>query len=294
MNSSPRPAPPRVGVVTVSYESDEVLPSFLDSIATATNEPCQLVIADNKPSENSTVARLASEHGALYLPLPSNPGYGGAMNRAVEQLAPSVEWVLISNPDVVLEPGSLDALVAAAEEESRIGTVGPAILTPVGSVYPSARLVPSIRTGIGHALFYNLWPNNAWSRRYLSEMDAQPRDAGWLSGSCLLVNRSAFETLGGFDDGYFMYFEDVDLGDRMTKAGYRNVYRPHARVMHSGAHSTASSSERMLREHHKSASRFLSRKYSGPWLWPVRVALRIGLALRSRSEGRRARRRSVG
>lgn len=294
MNSSPRPASPRIGVVTVSYESDKVLPGFLDSVSSATDEPCQLVIADNKPTEHSPIARLAREHGALYLPLPTNLGYGAAMNRAVERLEPSVKWVLISNPDVILERGSLDALVASAEAETHVGSVGPAILTPTGSIYPSARRVPSIRTGIGHALFYNLWPNNAWSRAYLSESDAEPRDAGWLSGACLLVDRSVFEELGGFDDGYFMYFEDVDLGDRLARAGYRNLYRPQARVMHSGAHSTASSSERMLREHHKSASLFLSRTYSGPWLWPVRVALRIGLALRSQAEGRRARRRTEG
>jgi N-acetylglucosaminyl-diphospho-decaprenol L-rhamnosyltransferase len=203
-----------------------------------------------------------------------------------------VEWILISNPDVVLNPDAIDLLVAAGDEEPTIGSVGPAVLTNEGSVYPSARRVPSIRTGVGHALFYNFWPNNTWSRAYLSELDVQPRDAGWLSGSCLLVRRETFELIHGFDDGYFMYFEDVDLGDRITKAGFRNVYRPNAMVTHSGAHSTGDSSERMLREHHRSASRFLSRKYSGPWLWPVRVTLRVSLSIRGAVEARRARKRA--
>ncbi|HEY0258759.1 MAG TPA: glycosyltransferase family 2 protein [Lacisediminihabitans sp.] len=288
MTRSPSP-PPLVGVVTVSFDSREVLCDFADSVQKATTMPFQLVIADNKPVAGSSVADIADAHGADYLALPSNPGYGAAMNRAVSTLPPTVRWVLISNPDVVLGEGSIDLLVRAAESDERIGSVGPAIITPDGNIYPSARRVPSLRTGVGHALFYNLWPNNVWSRAYLSELDVEPRDAGWLSGACLLVNRDAFTRIGGFDEGYFMYFEDVDLGDRFAKAGFRNVYHPQSRVLHTGAHSTGTESERMLREHHRSASRFLSRKYSGVWLWPVRAALKVGLKVRSMIEARHGR-----
>jgi N-acetylglucosaminyl-diphospho-decaprenol L-rhamnosyltransferase len=287
MDNTPDLVPPRVGVVTVSFGSQLVLPPFLSSLREATSREASIVIADNRPSPE--IAALAREHGAAYVELPDNPGYGAAMNRAIAELDRSIEWVLISNPDVVLEPESLDRLLEAGREDVAIASVGPAILTATGDVYPSARRVPSLRTGVGHALFYNLWPNNVWSRAYLSELNTEPRDAGWLSGACLLVRRTAFDEIGGFDDGYFMYFEDVDLGDRLAKAGYRNVYRPQARVTHSGAHSTTESSERMLKAHHASASRFLSRKYSGPLLWPVRVVLRIGLGVRSAVEGRRAR-----
>jgi N-acetylglucosaminyl-diphospho-decaprenol L-rhamnosyltransferase len=87
-----------------------------------------------------------------------------------------------------------------------------------------------------------------------------------------------------------MYFEDVDLGYRLGRAGYRNVYQPASTVTHVGAHSTGSESARMVRAHHDSARRFLSKKYSGWWLWPVRATLRAGLALRSRSIVRSLRR----
>lgn len=292
MNNSSEHEPPTVGIVTVSFGSDEVLPAFLDSVRAATRSPYQLVIADNKPSSGGGVTALASAHGAEYVPLADNPGYGAAVNRAVEKLDPGIRWILVSNPDVVLGEGSIDALLDAANEDERVGSVGPAILTAEGELYPSARRVPSLRMGVGHALFANLWPSNRWSRAYRNEWDESPRDAGWLSGACLLVRRDALDRLGGFDESYFMYFEDVDLGSRLGKAGYRNIYRPNSRVVHTGAHSTAETSERMLREHHKSASRFLSRKYTGPLLWPVRVALRTGLAARAFIEGRRARRSS--
>jgi N-acetylglucosaminyl-diphospho-decaprenol L-rhamnosyltransferase len=118
------------------------------------------------------------------------------------------------------------------------------------------------------------------------------RDAGWLSGACVLVRRSVYEQIGGFDEGYFMYFEDVDLGMRIGRAGFRNVYDPGAWVVHAGGHSTQGASERMVRAHHDSAHRFLSRKYPGPLLWPIRATLGLGLRLRSTLVMRRVRRMS--
>jgi N-acetylglucosaminyl-diphospho-decaprenol L-rhamnosyltransferase len=273
----------RVGVVTVVFGSDEVLPGFLGSLDDASTSPVALVIVDNRPESGSAAATLVAGRGGRYLALPNNPGYGGGMNAGVATLPPSVEWVLLSNPDVVLHPGAIDALLAAGEADPRIGAVGPAVLTSDGSVYPSARQVPSLRLGIGHALFVNLWHDNPWTRRYRHDEAGAvvARDAGWLSGSCLLVRRTAFEELGGFDDNFFMYFEDVDLGMRLTKAGWRNRYEPTSLVTHSGAHSTDTQRGAMVRAHHDSANRFLTKKYPGVVWLPVRLVLRVGLRIRS-------------
>lgn len=284
MASSPaRALDPRVAVVTVSYGSGAVLEGFLHSVSAASTVAPIVIVADNKPHDGAGVAALAARYQASYLPLDTNLGYGGAINAAAATLPASVEWILVSNPDVCLMPGALDGLLATGNSDVRIGSVGPAITTSDGAVYPSARVVPSLRTGIGHALFANIWIGNPWTRAYRN--DAVPseksRDAGWLSGACVLVRRSAFAALGGFDEGFFMYFEDVDLGYRLGKLGYRNVYDPAATVIHSGAHSTTGDSDRMIEVHHDSARRFLSKKYSGWWLWPVRAILNVGLNVRS-------------
>lgn len=273
----------RIAVVTVAYRSNDVLPGFLASIAPASAEPVLTVVVDNRPDEQSRAAELAGVYGTVYVPRPDNPGYGGAINAGVAVMPPSVRWVLISNPDVELQPGVIDALIAVAETDVRLAAVGPAVLNPDGTVYPSARRVPSLRTGVGHALFVNLWHDNPWTRRYRQDSDeaVTPRDAGWLSGSCLLVRREAFDAIGGFDEGYFMYFEDVDLGYRFGLAGYRNRYEPSVAVTHVGGHTAARDSAVMIRAHHSSARRFISRKYRGWYLWPVRVALSAGLAVRS-------------
>lgn len=285
--------PPRVGVITVVYRSNHVLPGFLRSLATAISEPFAVVIADNRPGDGSHAPALADEHGATYVPLSQNLGYGGAVNAAVAQLGDDISWLVISNPDVVFHPGSIDRLITTAEEDARIGAVGPAVENLDGTVYPSARAIPSLRTGIGHALFANVWKSNPWTAAYRdgAAVSGQRRDVGWLSGSCLLVRRDAFDAIGGFDDGYFMYFEDVDLGNRLGRAGYRNVYDPAARALHTGAHSTGAESARMVRAHHDSAKRFLRGKYRAWYLWPVRAVLTAGLSVRAAIASRAVRRR---
>jgi N-acetylglucosaminyl-diphospho-decaprenol L-rhamnosyltransferase len=95
------------------------------------------------------------------------------------------------------------------------------------------------------------------------------------------MRRDAFDAVGGFDPAYFMYFEDLDLGERFGKAGWQNVYVPSAEVVHEGGHATTRVPGPMAREHHRSAWRYLSRRYRG-WRWaPVRWVLRAGLWARS-------------
>jgi N-acetylglucosaminyl-diphospho-decaprenol L-rhamnosyltransferase len=285
----------RVAAITVSYGSLSVLPELLKSVPAASSDPVLMVVADNKaqdPTDNAV--GIATRFGARYVPLPRNVGYGSAINAAARNLPASVEWILVVNPDVVLGPGSIDTMVRTGSEQPDIASIGPRTLTTDGEVYPSARSVPSLRTGVGHALFVNLWVGNPWTRAYRNDTQSDPvrRDAGWLSGACVLVRRSIFEAVDGFDEGYFMYFEDVDLGYRLGKAGYRNVYEPSATAIHTGAHSTTTESEsdRMISTHHDSARRFLNRKYRGWWLWPIRISLTIGLGLRSALVRRRVNR----
>jgi N-acetylglucosaminyl-diphospho-decaprenol L-rhamnosyltransferase len=284
---------PTIGIATVSYGSEAVLGPFLESVPGASSADVCVVVADNLPDgPNNTVPALCAAAGATYLAMPSNLGYGKAMNAAVAAMPASVAWVLISNPDVLLETGAIDELARGGETSSQVGAVGPAVRNEDGTVYPSARAIPSLRTGVGHALFSNLWAANPWTTAYLRDAGGEliARDAGWLSGSCVLVRRTVFDELGGFDPRFFMYFEDVDLGNRIGKAGYRNLYWPTASITHSGAHSTTGvASDAMIRAHHTSARQFLATKYPGPVLWPVRVTLRVGLAVRSFLVRRRAR-----
>ena len=276
-----------LGIVTVTHNSGDILRTFLASAAEATRHSplissTQIAIADNASADRSRAEDMASSFGADFLALSDNRGYGAGVTSAVNSIPGRVDYVLVSNPDVVMDPGSIHALVECAERTPHGAAFGPKILDAKGDTYPSARSLPSIRTGVGHALFGRAWPNNPWTRAYRSDLDAQQeREAGWVSGACLLIRKSAFDEVGGFDDGYFMYFEDVDLGERLGLAGWKNVYVPQAVVVHTGAHSTSQSSKFMERVHHRSAYRYLSRKYSAWYLAPLRLALKVGLSLRA-------------
>ncbi len=231
---------------------------------------------------------MADEFGAQLLVTGANLGYGvGANLGAAGSTTP---WLLVANSDLEWTPGSLDTLVAAAAAERRVGSAGPALLNTDGTVYPSARALPSLTQGAGHALFVKVWPSNPWSRRYRAEQESSGRQraAGWLSGACLLLRREAFEAVGGFDDGYFMFFEDVDLGERLGRAGWTNLYVPQAQVTHVGGTSWRAKPAKMISAHHASAARYVGRRYPHWYQWPVRRAAALGLRLRERSELRAA------
>jgi N-acetylglucosaminyl-diphospho-decaprenol L-rhamnosyltransferase len=263
-------------VVVVTYSPGEALDGFLSSLRRATVRPLDVVLADNGSTDGAPEAAAAAAPDVRLLRTGGNVGYGAAANAGLADVDSG--WALVANPDLRFDPGSVDELLAVAARWPRAATVGPAIRTPEGELYPSARDLPRLSTGIGHALLGWAWPANPWTARYRREREApRERTAGWLSGSCLLVDLEAFHSVGGFDPGYFMYFEDVDLGDRLGRRGWLHVYAPSAVVEHEGGHATRRQPHRMQRVHHTSALRYLSRRYPGPANAPLRAALRAGL-----------------
>ena len=274
---------PKLAVVTVTYSPGEHLENFLSTLAEATTEKPQVIMADNGSTDGTPEAADSKYEHVRLLRTGGNIGYGGAINRAVAEIDPAIEFIVISNPDVQWSPGSLDKLVAAANRWPRAGALGPKVLEPDGSVYPSARSVPDITSGAGHAILGTVWPKNPWTTRYRQENEAlTERAVGWLSGSCLLVRRDAFDAISGFDSRYFMYMEDVDFGDRLGKAGWLNVFVPSAEVTHAKGHAAGRHPELMLPAHHRSAYRFQADRHPHWWQAPLRLALRGGLALRSK------------
>jgi N-acetylglucosaminyl-diphospho-decaprenol L-rhamnosyltransferase len=281
-----------VAVVTVTYSPGPHLERFLASLSMATELPVTVLLADNGSTDGTPQAAVERYPNVRLLDMGANLGYGTAVNRAVAQLDDD-DWMIVANPDVQWGPGSIDALLSAAVRWPRAGALGPLVRDPDGSVYPSARHLPSLVRGSMHAVLGPFWKRNPWTAAYRQELsEPTERPVGWLSGSCLLVRRSAFSQIGGFDERYFMYMEDVDLGDRLGKAGWLSVYVPSAEVLHHKGHSTGHDPANHLAAHHKSTYLFLADRYSGWRLAPLRWALRGSLAARSRLMVRGSLRRS--
>lgn len=282
-----------IAVITVTYSPGEYLEKFLDSVPGATSDSAIVILADNGSTDGVPEAAAASNPSVEFWPTGGNVGYGSAINFAVKNLRDrrtageiNSEFFVVSNPDVVFDEGSIDDMIACAhrwmDRGENVADVGPYIRQSDGSAYPSARAVPNLVNGIGHALWGGIWKNNPWSASYRDNSDmTTERVVGWLSGSCLLIRWDAFDAVGGFDERYFMYMEDVDLGDRFTRAGYVNVFCPSAQITHAVGHAAGKNPEKMLPAHHESAYRFQADRHPRWYQFPVRVALKLGLTARA-------------
>jgi N-acetylglucosaminyl-diphospho-decaprenol L-rhamnosyltransferase len=197
-----------------------------------------------------------------------NIGFGAGANRGLAALSGSADgpqWVLISNSDLLVHGGALGALRRVLEARPAWALVGPRIFTEEGDVYPSVRRFPSFVDAAGHALLALVNPENRFTKRYnpgTPEGDVVV-EAGWISGSCFMARRDALEELGGFDEAYFMYAEDMDLCWRAHHAGWGVGFGGTASVTHIQGVSTARHPYRMMLAHHRSALRFTVRTTSG-------------------------------
>ena len=224
----------------------------------------ELVVIDNDSTDGS-LDRLRQAHpGVRVVRSGGNLGYARAANLGIAATAAPVVAVL--NPDTVLAPGTGAALVARFAAEPDLGAVGPRLCNPDGSLYPSARRVPGVADAVGHGLLYFVWRDNPFTARY-RETGAdpdRPRDVDWVSGAAVWLRRAALDDVGGWDERYFMYVEDVDLCWRLRRAGWRVAYEPAGTVEHLLGVSTAGRPYRMIAEHHRSLLRFASVRFTGP------------------------------
>jgi N-acetylglucosaminyl-diphospho-decaprenol L-rhamnosyltransferase len=222
-----------------------------------------IVVADNASSDDVEAALATLHPRPAVVHTGANLGFGAGANRGV--LATSTALVAIMNPDVVVEPGATKALIEEFERDASLAVLGPRVENRDGTLYPSARTFPGLVDAAGHALFSFVAPGNRFTRRYrmLDWDHAAARDVDWVSGTFLVMRRSVFDELGGFDEGYFMYVEDVDLCWRAGRHGGRVAYEPRARVVHAIGVSSEQAPYRMILAHHRSLWRFSRRTTVG-------------------------------
>ena len=267
-----------VGAVIVNYNAGEHLVECVRSLrADGVDE---IVVVDNESADGSPDRLTAAEPGAVVLAMGANLGFGTAANRGVA--ATRSPFVLVMNPDTVVEPGTVKVLAEALRRDPSVAIVAPSVHNLDGSVYPSARTFPDMVDALGHAFIGFVRPGNRFTRRYkmLDWDHATARDVDWVSGTCMLVRRDAFDALGGFDERYFMYVEDVDLCWRAWRAGWRVRYEPGGRLVHVIGVSSELAPYRMIAAHHRSLLRFSVKTARGPrrLLLPV---VAVGLAVRT-------------
>jgi len=248
------------GAVVVNHNAGASLVDCVESLRRAGID--HVVVVDNASSDGSLEALAAADSAVVLIPTGANLGYGSAVNRGMAALDDAV--VLVCNPDLLVEPDAPRRLAEAVCADPSLAVAGPLVANPDGTRYPSARAFPSPAVAALHAMLGLCWPGNPWSRRYRMEdrADAE-RYIDWVSGACFVVRRAAFASIGGFDEGYFMYVEDLDLCWRLGRAGWKVRYLPAARVTHLQGTSTRRHPYQMAFAHHRSAWRFSRRSTRG-------------------------------
>lgn len=242
----------------------------------------ETVVVDQE-SVDGSAAMVADEfpEARLVIQRP-NLGFAGGCNVALRQARG--RYVVLLNSDTVVAPGWLTRLAAYGDAHPRAGLVGPKLLNPDGSLQYSCRRFPTLGAGFfRNTPFEFLAPKNRFTADYLMREwpHDEPRTVDWLSGACLMARREMVTAIGGLDDGYFMYFEDVEWCRRAWDAGWEVHYVPEPVVLHEIGRSSDRRPRRMIVMHHQSAYRYF-RTYSRIGRSPVGpLLLGGGLAARA-------------
>lgn len=247
---------PPATIVIVNYNSGAHLQRALASIRAHAPEAA-VVVVDN-------ASRDGSERVADGLPRVTlirntqNVGFGAGINLAAAA-APGTEPLLLLNPDGALTAGALDRLLAELETHPECAVAAPTIRDEDGSLQGSVRGDPSMMTGLfgRTTLLTKLLPGTRLAQKNVVTSGAatgDSRTADWVSGACMLIRRAAFDAVHGFDERYFLYWEDADICRRLRAQGFTIRYVPQAEVVHVvGGSSGGSARALTIREFHRSA-----------------------------------------
>ena len=287
--------------VVVNYNGGAHLMACVGALrdtARVGNAP-NIVVVDNGSTDGSD-ADCERTLGVSVLRPGRNLGYGRAANLGIAATRAPV--VAVCNPDTMLDAAGVEVVAERFALEQELGALGPRIENVDGTVYPSARTIPAFGDAVGHAVLGLVWPENPSTRRYrqLDADPAVPRDVDWVSGAAIWLRRAALDDVGGWDERYFMYVEDVDLCERLRGRGWRVGYEPRVRVVHVQGVSTDRHPYRMIAQHHRSLARYAADHWHGPrrlLLVPavVLLAARAGAAMAAHAaRGRMPRSETAG
>ncbi|MEA3401311.1 MAG: glycosyltransferase family 2 protein [Armatimonadota bacterium] len=287
---------PELSVCIVSWNTRDLLDECLDSIREAADAVSrEVIVVDNASSDGSADMVRAGHPEVTLIANDENVGYAAANNQAIERA--SGNYVLLLNPDIVVHPGALDALANALDRRSQAGAVAPRLILPDGSVQASCRNFPTPDVVLYEALgFSRLFPRSRVFGKYRMTWwnYDEERTVDQPMASALLLRGEAIAEVGGMDESFPMFFNDVDLCKRLWDADWEVWFTPRASMDHVGGAATAQARRRMLIESHRSFVRFYEKHYRGRlprWQYLAALMLlgmgyRVRLALLSlRGEG---------
>jgi GT2 family glycosyltransferase len=267
-----------LSVIIVNWNTAGLLEACLESIRqNATGLRYEVIVVDNGSSDGSVgmVKRRFPE--AILIANPTNVGYARANNQGLSRA--SGRYLLLLNSDTEVTEGAPDTLLAYIEGHPRVGAVGPRLIRPDGTLQQSCDLFPLRPWEMAwERVVDRLWPQNAVTRRgRVARWDlSQPLAVDWLVGAALLVRREVIAGVGGLDDRFWMYAEDLEWCYRMRQAGWEVHYLPHATVYHrqrGSSERTPELARQLARQREESLVLFYRKHYGSAAALGLRVVL---------------------
>lgn len=273
-----------LSIIIVNWNTRALLAECLKSLVdTLTGISYEIWVVDNASSDDS-LAMLARDFPAVQvIANRENVGFARANNQAMAQS--QGKFMLLFNSDAVAIPGSIAALLQLAQNQAHVGMVGAHLLNTDGSFQASYTSFPTlwqeflILSGLGRMLYGRYYPSHGPAENE----GAQGVD--YVEGACMLVRREAFEQVGGLDENFFMYAEEVDWCCSMKKAGWQVWYQPAARIIH---HGSGSSNERRTKREgdlYQSRVRFFRKHYGNTAAAALKTLMYIFTAIKSCTHG---------
>ncbi len=278
-----------LAVVIVNYDTGPYLERCLASLEAHRGDiAADVLVIDNASHDDSHTAAVAAHPGARLIANPTNVYLSPAWNQGARET--SAPYLLFLNPDAEIFTGSLADYVRVAREHPQAGIVGPMIRNLDGTVYASGRRFPSVVDATFHAMLSPFTRDNPFTRRY--EMDGwdrgTERTVDWVSGACMLMPREAYDAVGGFDEGFPLYAEELDIATRLRDAGRTVLFTPEVEVLHAIGVSTGRS-RRMALMHSRSIYRYYAKHRAAGWRRLTLPFARVALRARAEIEGLRVR-----
>lgn len=282
-----------LSILIISYNTRELLVACLQSVIERTaGVDYELIVVDNASRDGSVEAVRARYPHITVLANTENGGFAKACNQAAA--ISSGRYLLLLNSDTVMQPGTLRTMATSLDQDLDIGAVSCLQRDGQGQVVQSCFPFPSIRDHVRHSEDLP-----AVVRRLVGTVPpinfAQSQDVDWANGACLMIRKALFDRLGGLDERFFMYFEDVDLCRRVQQLGYRIRYVAEGEVVHLLGGSSHTDRSGLNKQWELSRIRYVEKHFEQPrrfvmkgWI-ALGVMRRLVIAVCSHASDRRQR-----
>lgn len=270
----------QLSVIIISYNAKNHLKDCLQSLYDHTNtRPFEVIVVDNASTDGS-LAMLARDFPKVRtIASPDNIGFAGANNLAMQEA--NGDFYLLLNNDAVVTPGAVDTMLGLIRGRPDVGVLGPLLRNEDGSVQVSyGRMISLHAEAIQRVLTRGNSRGNPVVRSYIERRSQKEAYPDWVSGACMMLRADVVKTVGYFDDHFFMYSEEVDLCERIRRAGYRVYYTPEAEVVHVGGKSTEANPEKAAFEYRRSQLYFYSKHYGRVRVLLLKAYLLASIAVR--------------